>query len=242
MASVYNEYRVPAQHLEPGGPAGGQQAPADRLAVQLPALAPQHLHGLQHHGGVLHLVLAHQGDAHVRPILIGEALPGQIELLGDDLAEIGVIQRRILLRAHLLKHPVRLRIAAVQDHAAAGLDDARLGPGDIGHGGPQLRHVVQTHGRDDGDLRHVDDIGGVQLAAHAHLQHHDFAPAPGEPDHGQGGHQLKLRGGVLHGPGVGEDILRQLRQLLVGNLLPVDLHPLVEAVDIWRGVQSRAVA
>ena len=63
-----------------------------------------------------------------------------------------------------------------------------------------------------------------------------------EVDHGDGGDQLELGGMVGHRVGHGADLLKNFADLLVGNLLAVDLHALVEADNVWRRVQSGAVA
>ena len=241
VAPVHDEHGVAAQHLEPGGPAGGRQALPDGGVGDGPAPLPEDRHGLQHHGGVVELVAPRQGDLEIGPWTVGEALSVQAEGAGDDLQEIGAAQNRPPLPARPGEHLVGLGIAAVTDHRAAGLDDPGLGPGDVRHGGAQLLDVVQAHGGDHRRLRRADDVGGVQLPAHARLQHHDVALLLEEVLHGQGGDELELRGGVLHGVGVGLDAFGQLRQDGVGNLLPVDLHPLVEAVDEGGGVEARPV-
>ena len=241
MASVYNKYRVPAQHLEPGGPAGRGNALPDGGVRDIPAPLPEDGHGLQHHGGVVELVASCQRNLQIGPWTIGEALSIQSEFTGHDLREVGTAQGRALLPASLRKDLVGIGVAAVADHRAAGLDDPGLGPGDVRHRGAQLLHVVQPHGGDHRRLRHVDDVGGVQLPAHAHLQHHDLAVFLPEILHGQGGYQLELRRGVLHGVGVGLDTFGQLRQGLVRDLPPVHLHPLVEAVDEGGGVEANPV-
>ena len=133
------------------------------------------------------------------------------------------------------------RRAGVQHRLAAGLDDAGLGGGDLLHGIAQIGHVIQTDVAQHGGLRCGDGVGGVELAAHAHLAHHDVALTPGKPCEGDGGHHLKLRGVVSHAVRQRPHLLRDGAQLFVGDGLTVHLHPLVEAEDVGRCVQSRAI-
>ena len=102
--------------------------------------------------------------------------------------------------------------------------------------------MVKADVAQHGGLRRADDVGGVEFAAHAHLAHHDVALAAGKPREGDGGDHLKLGGLLEDAVGQGLDLLGDLAQLLVGDHLAVDLHPLVEPDDVGRGVQAGAVA
>ena len=53
----------------------------------------------------------------------------------------------------------------------------------------------------------------------------------------QGGDEFKFRGGVGEGVGDGADLIHQRFQILVGDGDPVDLHPLIEPIDVGGGVQ-----
>ena len=176
----------------------GQRVPArpcrTALSEMAPALLPQDIHRGEHHRGVIELIEPHQGDAQVLPVLVGEGLPLQAEVPRDELTVVRAEEGAVPLRGHPLKDGLRLRILPVDHHVAVGLDDAGLGRGDLRHGAAQELGVVKTHGGDDGHLRRVDDVGGVQGAPHAHLQHHDVAPVALEVLHGDGGDELKLRG------------------------------------------------
>ena len=102
--------------------------------------------------------------------------------------------------------------------------------------------MVQADAGDDRGLRHVDDVGGVQAAAKAHLQHHDIALCRLEEAEGDGRHQLKLGGGVRHGVRRLLHPLGGVRQVLVADLFPVYLETLVVAQKVGRGVEPRPVA
>ena len=242
VAAVHDEHGIAVEDLKTGGPAGVGQALTNSIVGNGPALAPQNLHCGQHHSGVVKLIGPHQGDAQILPGPVGEGLPLQAEVAGDELAVIRPGEGAVLLCRHPLKDSLGLRILAVDHHIAVGLDDAGLGGGNLRHSAAQLPGVVEAHGGDHGHLRRVDHIGGVQGAPHANLQHHNIAVLALEKLHGDGGDEFKLRGGVGHAVGVGAHIVRELCQLLVTDAGVVHLHALVETVDEGGGVQAHGVA
>ena len=61
-------------------------------------------------------------------------------------------------------------------------------------------------------------------------------------EHSQCGDKLKFGRLVLHGIGEGTDLLRERSKLVIGDLLVVHLHTLVEAHDEGGGVETHAVA
>ena len=124
----------------------------------------------------------------------------------------------------------------------AGLDDARLGGGDGLHRIPQHAGVVQTDVGEHGGLRRGDHIGGIEFTAHAHLAYHNIARLPGKPGQTDGCHQLKLRGGIRHAVSQRAQLLHQGAQGIVRDRCAVDLHTLIEAEDVRRGVQSRFIS
>ena len=162
--------------------------------------------------------------------------------LHGQLGEVHDPQRGVLLRCHAGNEGVGFGHAAVAHHRTAGLDDARLGRGDVGDGGAQLLDMIHSQRRDDRTLRRVDDIGGVQRAAEAHFQHHDVALLFGKVEHSQRCDDLKLSGDVRHRVGGGPDLLHQPHQFFVADLFAVHLDALVEPVDERRGVQPHAIA
>ena len=60
--------------------------------------------------------------------------------------------------------------------------------------------------------------------------------------HRDGRYDLKLRRRIFHGKGMRTDDFGDLRQFLMGDLLAVDAHSLVEAHDIGRDIQARPVS
>ena len=102
-------------------------------------------------------------------------------------------------------------------------------------------HMIHAQRRDDRTLRRVDDVGGIQRAAQAHLQHHDVAFRLSEPEHPQCRDDLELGGDIGHGIGSGLHTLHQPHQRLVRDLLAVYLNALVEPVDKGRSIQAHPV-
>ena len=147
----------------------------------------------------------------------------------------------VLLTTDLLQGVHDLGFRVIQHGSAAGLDNAALGPGNLGEGVSKVLRVFQTDIGDDGCLRTVDDIGGVQFTAHPDLQDDNVAVFFQKILHGNGCDQLKLAGMVLHGVGTAADLFRDAGEILAGNVLPVQLHALAEVLDIGRGVESGPV-
>lgn len=101
--------------------------------------------------------------------------------------------------------------------------------------------MIQADVAEHGSLRGGDDIGGVKLAAHAHLAHHDVAVVPGKIGKGNGRDHFKLRGVRVQGVRQRADLGRDFAQLVVGDLLAVHLHALVEPDQEGRRIQPRPI-
>ena len=157
-------------------------------------------------------------------------------------AEIHLGQLGVLFRCHAADHSVRFRRTAVAHHRTAFLDDPRLGGSDVPKGGAKLLHMIHAQCRDDCAFRGINDVGGIQRAAKAHLQHHDLTFLLGKIEHPQRRDDLKLGGHILHGISGGLYLLHQSHQFFIRDLHPVDLDALVEAVDEGRGVQAHPIA
>ena len=242
VGAVQQEYRGLPQHLEPPRPADGGKAPPDGVLGDGPALLPQDLQRRDGGGGVAELIGASQRQ--LQSLIGGEVKDGALQGQGPpgQAGKVHLRQTGTLCRAGPVEHRVRLWAAAVADHVAAGLDDAGLGGGDVRQRGAQKGGVVHAHGGEDGNLRHVDDVGGVQRAAQAHLQHHDVAGLLPEIQQGDGGDKLKFGGVLRHGLRRGADPLRQGGQGLVGDHLSVHLDALVKGHQVGRGVQPHPVS
>ena len=102
--------------------------------------------------------------------------------------------------------------------------------------------MVEADVHDDRGLGRFDDVGRVEAAAEADLQHDDIAFLLRVPQQRRGGHKLKLRRVIGHR--VGRDLHeRHIRcEHIVVDLLAVYLHALVEAPEIGRGEKAGAVA
>ena len=242
VASVHNEVRIPAQQLKPAGPGHVPEALADVFLTDAPALLLQAVHHRQHHGGVFQLMLPQQGQEQLLPAAAVETLPLEAVAMGHQGIKVPEVELCPHLQAFPGIHSLHLGLVPVGRHMAARLNDTGLGFGNLLDGVAQDLRMLQTQVTDHRHLRGVDDIGRVQLAAQAHLQRHNVTLVPGKIFHGDDRYQLKLRGMVLHGLGVGLHIFRNVGQLLVGDVLPVHIHPLIEAEDVGRGVKAGAVA
>ena len=242
VAAVDDEQGIMADDLEPAGPVGGGQPPADMGVGNGPAPGLKHPDGRQGHGGIAQLVPSQQRQAQAVQVLPIENLALQPGAFRPDAVEIRQVQGNTQTLAPLaddLLHAVGL---AVQHRVTAGLDDPGLGGGDFFNGVPQILGVVQADVAEHGGLRGGDHVGGVKFAAHAHLAHHDIAVVPGEIGEGDGRDHLKLRRVRVQGVRQRADLGRDFAQLVVGDLLAVHLHALVEPDQEGRGVQARAIA
>ena len=199
MAAVDDEPGILAHPLKAAGPGDGAEALQKGLIRDIPAPAAQNLHGIQHRAGVLQLILPQKGHGNLAVLPPGEALAHEVRGEEPELGEPAFRQLRACLPADSFHHAPDAGILIPQDHGAAGLDDARLFGGDGLHSVAQDLGVIQTDAGDDRRLRRVDDVGGVQAAAKAHLQHHDVALCLLKEAEGDGRYQLKLGRGVRHG-------------------------------------------
>ena len=125
------------------------------------------------------------------------------------------------------------------------LQDAGLLAGDGGERGAELVLVVERDGRDDGERRPRDDVGGVEAAAEAHLQDQRIGRMLGEGLKGGRRRDLEEGDGIA---GVGALRAREhIDQLGLadGPRLAVgagQLDALVEAHQMRRGVDVHALA
>src|ERR1017187_6796949 len=78
---------------------------------------------------------------------------------------------------------------------AACAQDSRLFAGDLGNRVAQVFLVVERDVGQDGEQR-IDDVGGVEPAAHTHFQDGDLHVALGEVEESQRGQRLEEAGMV----------------------------------------------
>ena len=136
----------------------------------------------------------------------------------------------------------RLLRQTVVEHAVAALQDPGLRPGDLRKRAAEDRGVIVAQVADHGKLRAVDDVGGIQRAAEADLEHNDVAALLCKPEHGKRRDQFEFGRMLGHGLGLRARALRQRRQRPVGDRHAVALHPLVEAHEEGRGIKPGARA
>ena len=241
VAAVNEEQRIAPDDLEPARPCDPGQPLANVLLGDVPAPFLQDGQRGQGHGGIVKLVLAQQGQMQLRQAAEVEYLTFQRVLPQVQRGEIHLVERRTHLTAALLHHGLHAGGGAVQHRVAAGFDDAALGGGDLFQRVAQHLRVVKADVAQHCGLRRGDHVGGVKLAAHPHLAHHHVTPAAGKPREGDGGDHLKFGGLLKNAVGQRLDLLGDGAQLVIGDHLAVDLHPLVEAENIRRGIQSRPI-
>ena len=127
----------------------------------------------------------------------------------------------------------------------SGLEDSGLFPGNGSPGGTQQGAVVQPNGSNYSQLRR-DDIGAVEPAAEAGLDHCNVHSLAGEPPEGQArGHFEKGESLKVGFAGVAAQIaLEELPDLLFGGHGPAagrhHLHPFAEVHQMRRSVEANA--
>jgi hypothetical protein len=146
-----------------------------------------------------------------------------------------------VFRRFALKYRFYLGLSAVYDNIPAALYDACLCPGNIHYRRPELLYMVIPNRGDDRNFRDFDNICRVQLATHANLKDDYIAAFFQEELHRQRRDKLKLSRRILHRIGKRPYLLCHAYELVVGYMLPIHLHPLVEAQNVRRYVQARPV-
>jgi hypothetical protein len=120
------------------------------------------------------------------------------------------------------------------------LGDAGLFTGDLGQGGAEPLLVVEAKRGDAGYRRVSDDVGGVEPAAHADLQHKRVGGHPGEGKKGGGGGRLEKAGSDA-GQGV-EHLFEEASEVVVGDQPSGQADALVKADQMGRGEDVGALA
>ena len=238
MSAIDDEQRLPGNDIKPSRPAYIPDSVPDILFGDLPALFYQRVNDRQHNRSVVKLMIPQQRQHQILALSAVKDLPLQRVPNQPQGFKIRLFQTDVFLRADPLKNRLHRGSTAVNHGMSILFEDPGLGFGNFFHGVAQVLRVIQTDVGDHRHLRRFNDIGGVQRAAHANLQNHNVAVFPAEKFKGNAGNQFKLRRGFLHGIRQGFYVFRHLRQLFIGDLHAVHLHPLMEAVDIGRGVEA----
>ena len=241
MSAVENKQWLSAEYLQAGRPLYLPQAGSDGVFRDVPAPLPKSFHRLQDHRRVADLMRSEQGE------LVFPAPPGKdlsVQILPEHLC--GKAPRadkgNIVLRADRAYDGGDLGCAVIADAGAAGFDDTGLGGRNLFKGVSKIFRVFQADVGDDGDLRCVDCVGAVERAAHPYLQHDNVTALLVEIFHGDGGHQLKLTGMILHRVGHAADTLRDGGEGLAGDVLSVHLYPLTKVLNVRGNVQPHPVS
>ena len=101
--------------------------------------------------------------------------------------------------------------------------------------------MFQSNVRNDGNFRAVDDIGGVQLAAHADFQNYNITLLFTVILHGDGCNQFKLAGMIFHRVRYVPHLFRNPGEVFSGDILSVQLNALTEILNVGRGIEPGPV-
>ena len=242
MTAVNDKQRIPADDVKATGPADIANTLVDILLADLPTLFNQGVSDGQYHGSVVELMVAQQGQLNVFAAAAVKVLTEQITGIQFQRIEICLLQGNMLLLANLLKDGFHRRQATVNDSTAALFEDAGLCLRNLFNGIAQNIRMVKSDIGNDRNLRSRDYIGGIKFAPQTNLQHNHITLLALEVFEGNGTDQLEFRGGFFHGICQGLDIFRDGHNILVADLLSVNLHPLVETVNVRGGIQSGSVS
>ena len=134
-----------------------------------------------------------------------------------------------------------------RDQRAVRAQDAGLFARDEGDGVAEPLHVVERDVGDDGEQR-LDDVGGVETAAHAHFEDGEIDLRLGEGFEGDRGQHFEVArvcgeasiGDQAAGTVVDAEV--EPGKVLVADGRTVDANALVDALEMRRGVEADAVA
>ena len=174
MRAVEDYEGAVAELLKPCGVAQVAQSVTDMLGgnVKTMFLSEYLGHG-EGTAQVVDLVRADQRQEHVRVAVDkARAVPALVRY--GQAHVLGAVEGVVLLPRLLLDHAERLARLRSADGGGVGLDDARLLFGDRLDGVAEKGGVIKVDARDDRAQGVGDQVGRVQLAAHARLAHDDI--------------------------------------------------------------------
>jgi hypothetical protein len=175
------------------------------------------------------------GEARVVQTLQAEPLPVGRQRACDH-TEVAVEQaQRGTALGHLLRDHVRLRSGGVRrDHGRAVGDDAGLLPRDLTDRRSELG-MVQLHVAEHRDPG-VEDVGRVEAAAHAHLDHPGLDPCASERPQAQGRRRLEerhhLARGLFDALDVGSQRVEPSDQVVDPHRFAVDAEPFAHVLQV----------
>ena len=242
VRAVNDEVRPAAQELEPSGPLGVGKPLVNGLVRELvPAARAQRAAHVDDRQRVQELILAEKPQV-VRPAAaVFELLTVERGRNALKLFLRGDRESHVLLRA-LFARDVLHTLALAEEHGVcAVLDDAAFLRGDLLDRVAENGRVLQADVRHDADLRRGDDVCRVHAPAEADLKRDDVALLLHEVEEGDGRHDLKARGHFAHALRRVPHGVCERNEGVVVDLFPVHAHALVEAQQVRRGIEPRAV-
>lgn len=190
MGSVEEDVGGGRDVFETAGPAGLGDALADGVVRDV-----EKVEGGDGGEGVFDLVGSDEGtfDGDGGGALGGEtaAVGVEVEVLGDPVG--GAEDGRGVLSGGAFEDGLGFGPLAGEDDGAGRFDDAGLFEGDFGDGVAEEAFVVEVDGGDDGEDG-IDDVGGVETAAHAGFEDHGVDGLGAEEQVGHGGDGLEIAG------------------------------------------------
>ena len=181
-----------ADHFLPAAEAGLFNALLHILPIEIPAPGVQLFKNGAYREGIVDLMLSQQGDVQIFAF-IADLAP--LSPAGKDLqlGQIGHIGTDAVFLTNLADHfHGFFRLLGINGHPASLLDDSCFLPGDLRQGIAQILGMIKGNRRNGAHIRGIDAVGGIQLAPHAHFQHHHIAFLSGKIVKGHGGVKLKL--------------------------------------------------
>ena len=151
------------------------------------------------------------------------------------------------LGGHFAEDLVGFGMLRQGDQRAAWAQDAGFFAGNGGDGGAEPLGVVEGDVGDDGEER-IDDVGGVEAAAHADFEDSDLDFGLGKVEKGHGGQDFEEAGELRSLPSA-TSCLRGIVDAevdggegIVGDFGAIDADALVGAREMRRGVEAGAQA
>ena len=242
MRAVYDEIGAAAQKFEPPRPlCGGETLIDGRIGELVPAALAQGKAYVDDRERVQKLIFAEETQVERAVSAVAENLPVERGGNARKLALRGDGEGDVLARASLTRDVLNALRLAEEHGVRAMLDDAALLRRDLLKCVAENGGVLKADVRHDADLRRGNDVCRVHAPAETDLESDDVALLLHKVEEGDGGHDLKARGHFAHALRRCAHGVRERDEGSIVNLAPAHAHALVEAQQVRRGIESRAV-